>query len=232
MLQKRCNAYHDTALTTSPLGPGRDIEEHNNLISSLRGFSYNVKSYGAVGDGTTDDSAAIQIVATKLASTGGSVYFPAGKYLVKSTVTWAMTNATAFSGFNIYGDGGSSQIYCTSTDGTDCFYFYSTGDQQTLHIHDLSFIGAGSTSTTGNAITLRRCIFPTMIDNVFIRNFGGGAGILLYTCWKTYIVACDIRYGKYGVEITNDVTGNNIGTYTGLSGSWGSSVNNQFKIVN
>ncbi len=45
---------------------------------------FNVTAYGAVGDGTTDDTAAIQaaIDAAAAANNGGVVYFPAGTYIV------------------------------------------------------------------------------------------------------------------------------------------------------
>lgn len=54
---------------------------------------YNVKHYGAVGDGITDDSNAIRAAIASLqnntpfpGSQGGTIYFPPGVYLVGSTV--------------------------------------------------------------------------------------------------------------------------------------------------
>lgn len=46
---------------------------------------YNVMSYGARGDGTTDDTAAIQ-AAINAASTGAIVYAPPGTYMLSSTL--------------------------------------------------------------------------------------------------------------------------------------------------
>ncbi len=46
----------------------------------------NVKDYGATGDGVTDDTAAIQSTLTALPE-GHVLYFPAGVYLVSSTLT-------------------------------------------------------------------------------------------------------------------------------------------------
>lgn len=48
----------------------------------------NVKSFGATGDGTTDDTAAVQaaITAASASSAGRTVFFPAGKYKLTSTI--------------------------------------------------------------------------------------------------------------------------------------------------
>lgn len=51
---------------------------------------YNVRDYGATGDGETDDTAAISEAITAAAPTsaptGNTVYFPAGKYVVTSSL--------------------------------------------------------------------------------------------------------------------------------------------------
>ena len=47
--------------------------------SMISGASKNVKDFGATGDGTTDDTAAIRLALIG----GGAIYFPAGTYLIK-----------------------------------------------------------------------------------------------------------------------------------------------------
>lgn len=74
----------------------------------LRG-AVDVKDFGAVGDGVTDDAAAIQAAITAAGSRG--VHFPAGLYLCGAKIT--STN----SDFVITGDGaGVSEIRFTATD--------------------------------------------------------------------------------------------------------------------
>ena len=46
----------------------------------------NVRNFGAVGDGVTDDRVAISAAITSLGGAAGVVYFPAGNYLMKSTL--------------------------------------------------------------------------------------------------------------------------------------------------
>lgn len=57
---------------------------HNRMVE---GDSVNVVDYGATGDGTTDDTAAIQSAITAAANSGQSVFFPNGTYYVTSTIT-------------------------------------------------------------------------------------------------------------------------------------------------
>ena len=45
----------------------------------------NVKNYGARGDGSSDDTTAFQKAVNALPSTGGTVYVPAGKYVIDPT---------------------------------------------------------------------------------------------------------------------------------------------------
>lgn len=53
--------------------------------SMIRGAMVNVLDYGAVGDGSTDDTAAF----TKAAATGKPVWMPQGDYLVNEPVTFS-----------------------------------------------------------------------------------------------------------------------------------------------
>ena len=64
---------------------GTKIEELENRKPSP---FFNVKDYGAVGDGTTDDTAAIQnTMDAAMRDGGGTVVFPAGTYRTTSTLT-------------------------------------------------------------------------------------------------------------------------------------------------
>lgn len=73
-----------------------DFNAVTSALSDLRTWvfsNYNVKAYGAVGDGVADDTAAIQAAVNDAAAagsgTGATVFFPPGTYLVTSTITVA-----------------------------------------------------------------------------------------------------------------------------------------------
>ena len=53
---------------------------------------YDVKAYGAKGDGVTDDSTAIQAAITAASVSGGPVFFPSGTYLYATGLTCAVRN--------------------------------------------------------------------------------------------------------------------------------------------
>jgi hypothetical protein len=114
----------------------------------------NVKSYGAVGDGSTDDTSAITDAWNYVLSQGYysdarpsddiyevpvqeyGLYFPAGDYVFNGP---ALTNAGGF-GIAIKGDGREN----TRIRINDSYYFISTSASYQitqLTIKDLSFIG-------------------------------------------------------------------------------------------
>ncbi len=55
---------------------------NDNFTELYASTSFDVKSYGATGNGATDDTAAIQATMNAVPSAGGEVFFPRGDYLV------------------------------------------------------------------------------------------------------------------------------------------------------
>jgi len=69
----------------------RSTSSRAETAADLRGEEvgvFNVKAYGAIGDGSTPDESHIQkAIAAAIAAGGGTVFFPAGSYLINKTVT-------------------------------------------------------------------------------------------------------------------------------------------------
>jgi len=78
--------------------------------SMIEGAAFNVLDYGATGDGSTNDTAAI-LAAITAANTagGGTVYFPPGTYIFPSNLT-----VTSFNNIALQGAGQNSTILKTT----------------------------------------------------------------------------------------------------------------------
>jgi hypothetical protein len=89
-LPLKCKA--GAALVNAPVGMvlgTQDVEcDGTNWVVQKDVSVLNVKDFGAVGDGTTDDKAAIQsAINAAVAASGGIVFFPTGNYAVASGLT-------------------------------------------------------------------------------------------------------------------------------------------------
>jgi hypothetical protein len=125
---------------------GRTV--HNKLTDLI-----SVRDFGAKGDGTTDDTAAIQAAIAYAQTNGGVVYLPEGVYIITSTLTMTMNSQLNNPLFrpSMRGDGiGATIIYQTgSTNGLTINGYpanpadYSYFSDFTLQGTDLVGIGAG-----------------------------------------------------------------------------------------
>lgn len=129
----------------------------------------SVKDFGAVADGTTDDSAAIQACIN--ANSYKQIYFPAGTYKIATGLT--ITNA----GVYLQGAGiGNTVLLYTGTNG-DAVTFYSTSTATiTTYLStggiDGIQIRRDTTATTGSGLRLRQC-FLFDVGDIRIDNFPG-----------------------------------------------------------
>ncbi len=77
-------------ITLAPSGTGASVVTN---LADKGGQVFNVKAYGAKGDGTTDDTAAIQAAIDAAGAAHGIVYLPPGTYDVSSTLEWPSSGA-------------------------------------------------------------------------------------------------------------------------------------------
>ena len=69
---------------------------------------FNVKDFGAVGDGITDDTAAIQDAIAAVPETGGVIFFPPGNYIISQTLfigNGTSTTASSKNSIKLLGSG-------------------------------------------------------------------------------------------------------------------------------
>lgn len=111
----------------------------------------NVKDYGAVCDGSTDDTTAIQaaFTAAASASTGITLTFPVGQCLISSQVSQSIG---ASHGIRVRGSGGLSGILSANGSGVDITL---TSTTSMFDISDIAFMrtAAGGALGTGLAVT-------------------------------------------------------------------------------
>jgi hypothetical protein len=109
---------------------------------------FNVKDYGAVGNGVADDTTAIAstIAAAVASAYGGTVFFPPGDYLVNSGTGFSISTASVL----IMGAGpeASSIVIGSGFTGTSLLNF--TKDNGA--VKDISIDGANQSSTTANPV--------------------------------------------------------------------------------
>jgi Pectate lyase superfamily protein len=79
------------------------LSQAHNADGSIKNLFFNVKdpAYGAIGNGSTDDTAAIQAAINAVAAAGsGCIFFPGGTYKITSTLT-VTTGGLAFAGASL-----------------------------------------------------------------------------------------------------------------------------------
>lgn len=111
------NGDNASALRRKPSGVGAVLRS----FASAAGDVFNVKDYGAIGDGSTNDDAAIALAITALqafsaGNTRGTLFFPDGCYLVTAAVTVALTGLFTCT---IRGTGRFSSIILQSGSGAN-----------------------------------------------------------------------------------------------------------------
>ena len=155
----------------------------------------SVKDFGAVGDGVTDDTAAIQ--AAILAA--DSIYFPAGVYLVSSTIyTRGAFDGIWFRGKNLFGAGIEATTIKAAVGFTDSFVIF-IGNQDYVSI-------------TNPVYCIQNQLSDMTIEHENIPDTAFNSGVALGGTWNNKISNLKIGvvaypFTRWDLNITN-------GTYT------------------
>jgi hypothetical protein len=163
----------------------------SRTLANLFGDVISVKDFGAIGDGATDDTTAIQAAIAAACShtvnghsVGGIVYFPAGNYKFTSTLTITANNVY------LKGDGpGASFLYPTINATADAIYF--AANCQRVGLLDIA-------------------VYNQVLDPTF------GAMVHMYKNNLVFLSNVDICAGFYGLWL--DGTTHLVGANVNLSG--------------
>ncbi|WP_143279290.1 glycosyl hydrolase family 28-related protein [Bradyrhizobium ottawaense] len=159
--------------------------------------SINVKVFGAKGDGSTDDTAAIQAAITAYQGTGATIFLPRGAYKVSDPIV--ITGTLRLVGESRYG----TAITWTNT----TLYVLNISTAQQVFVERISFNGPAS-ATAGNIITLDG---PAPVGNSFscIRDCGFNQGynhVVTASASDWTVENCYFsEYMNYGVFVSDSL---------------------------
>jgi len=169
------------------IGSGTGTAQFSRTVQAKLKEWVSVKDFGALGDGTTDDTIAIQNAINAVVQ-GGSVYIPA------TTNGYRITSFILLPSYiNIYGDGKNTLGSKIIKDFGN--YFAFSGNTKTyISIKNLSIIANALQPTLPNAnggIGLQKCT-NCEIDNVYVSGVCG-SGVWLYDSSDCIISNCTME---------------------------------------
>ena len=176
---------------------------------------FNVREYGAAGDGTTLDTAAFQRTVDEASRAGGTVLVPQGEYVVgtvflKSHVTLEITSRARILGSTEIGDYDDTVPQAVEAPSFSRVLFYCENGE------NVTVCGTGTVDGRGAAFTkarndrgnlMRPMLFRFVrCRNVFLRDvtFRNSAS------WCCHMISCD-RVSVRGIRIDNHGNQNNDG---------------------
>jgi Pectate lyase superfamily protein len=128
--------------------------------SMITGAPVNVKDYGAVGDGVTNDAVAMQAAITAVATTGQAIYVPAGTYVIGSALT-------STGHLNMVGDGDKSILDFSGATLAGSAITVTGALTQIQNISSASIYGATVTFASAPSLAIDDvfCIYDTDLWN-------------------------------------------------------------------
>ena len=163
-----------------PSGSQGDMLYRNSSGWQSYGGTYNIKAYGAIGNGSTDDTTAINAALTAAGTAGGGVVFvPEGTYIISDDIQIP-------SKCSLIGQGAGSIIKWKNNIATD----YTVCIRNSNHSGGNSKITIKNLALDGNSANNTKKLF-----GIWLKNVTGGiiSDIWGYnsSCWTIRINECD-----------------------------------------
>lgn len=199
-----------------------DATEAAAWTTLSRGAAVNVRDFGAVGDGTTDDTAAILAAVSAANTLRRSVFAPAGVYLITSTIE---LGAVGLQGEGPMIEGGST--------GGATQFKAGTADMTMIRVGSLS--RSGNFSVQGNNIARFGMVVHgtrALVEHVTVYRCAKSGWLLPVTQNSTFI-NCTAQYSARAWTLANGARNNkffgcdadNIEGFYGIAGvPWANTV--------
>lgn len=155
----------------------------SSALNQSAGLVYNVKSgYGATGNGTTNDSAAVQAAINAAdAAGGGIIFFPHGTYLLSSAITVANSTGKFF----FLGEAASGSKLKQGTSGITML---SLGNSNQITLMNLTF--TATAANTGTLVAVGSTARATFISCTFDPIDGTQVANAIAVTSKSNFVSC------------------------------------------
>ena len=167
----------------------------------------SIKDFGAVGDGTTNNQAAIQAAL----NTGKNVFIPDGIYRFNTAIAFAAN------GQSIYGSGNNSVL----KQGAGGAYIYTSG-YSNISLRDLKVDGTGASG----GLAINSSSTDVLVSRVYW--YEGQQRVWLFTCSSVKVLDCTFDTTGYGViqQVAN------VSSYVLVSGNTAKNMTNDFVEAN
>lgn len=163
----------------------QNFEEVETRLAAIEGGStnpfVNVKDHGAVGNGVTDDTAAIQ-AAINACSAGGAVIFPVGTYIVSAPL-----ELPSWTPLSIRGSGWRTIIRAKANSNLSAVFTDGVADERAWQIffEDIAIDGqvtSGNASVVGIYVAGHTC----QLSRVWVYNCYDGINLSRYPTGSDY----------------------------------------------
>jgi hypothetical protein len=228
-------AIDTTALEQNTEDIATNVTDIAAINTELDTYWYNVRDYGALGDGATDDSAAIQAAWDAMKNTGGVLFFPfAPDYRCDSAIDFRKDSSGHHYRYTIMGNQSRLNFSSSGLTSGDLVAVGATSQANTsqyghLHIDGLHILGpetaakpaetgAAGGSTVGLAL---RFALQVNLTNIHIR--ACYKGIYANFAFPISATNVDLYHNFVGLHCGDDVT---FGSWTKVS-----CVENRFGII-
>jgi len=175
-------------------------------ITTAEKPTYDVTSYGAEGDGATDDTAAIQsAIDAAIANNGGTVYLPRGTYIISDELVVGDS-------ITIRGDGRDATTIRTDQQGSGASFpgtMITGTDVANFHLESVSMEGPGENASYGAMVYFGRNNADN-VPNVTVRDVLGDG----FAADNAFAINTPIMCGFRNLRIQK-VAGSGIGMVNG-----------------
>ena len=188
-------------------GGGTAYAASSAAPANSTGIYYNVKDFGARGTGRLDDDdgPAIQAAVNSAAYSGGTVFFPAGTYTIRSTIFIK-------SKVHLLGEGAEATVLKSGVNNLQMLIFGSSASHCSIQGFTIEGIGVpngasaavekGVTAFEASHILISRCAFKYITNGIYLTR---AEHVSIHQCTFQFILGSESLYEGYGIVVEGGV---------------------------